>query len=168
MRAVRGIRKPLVRKPQSRQDIAAKAGEPSETTQGPCYRPICGGTMRLCDDLYFQCDLCRITIDKGLYLAWLQGEADLEANDDYSFFDHPDYDDVYDEEGDWVRCTNFGCDAVIKYRSDNQYVCPRCDEVIPRAEFFDHIGAEPLGEKCLTCDEKYPSCKEFCVVYGHD
>lgn len=64
------------------------------------------------------------------------------------------YDDVYDEDGDFVNCI---CGGTIKWK-DGVYICPDCGEVLNRAEFFNHIGAEPPGPECLTCANLYPGC----------
>lgn len=126
-----------------------------------CYRHICPGTMFLDSGKYYICDTCGISVMKESRLAHERGEIDLEDGDDFDGV--PDYDPVYDEEGSEVPCEH--CGTVLKYH-DNKYVCPRCDRVMERKEFFEYIGAEPLGEKCYTCDDCYTYCKEYCDVYN--
>ncbi len=132
-----------------------------DTDNGPCYRHICSGTMYLEDDVCFVCDTCGMSVAKELYLEYLNGNVDLEDGDDFE--DVPDYDPVYDEEGQDVPCPD--CMTPLKYH-DEQYTCPRCDIVMTREEFFSYIGAEPLGEKCMSCNENYAYCKEYCELYS--
>ena len=69
--------------------------------------------------------------------------------------DDEDYDFVYDEEGNEVPCDL--CDGRIAFEN-GKYVCPYCEQIFTRAEFFNYIGANPPGDKCLTCTELYPGC----------
>lgn len=62
---------------------------------------------------------------------------------------------VYDEEGRSVTCPV--CGAEIVWENDN-YICWNCKTVMRRDEFFDYIGVEPAGPKCITCDTIYPGC----------
>lgn len=64
------------------------------------------------------------------------------------------YDDVYDEDGDFVICA---CGEEIKWK-DGVYICPNCGQTMTRSEFFNYIGAEPPGPECITCDNLYPGC----------
>ncbi len=132
-----------------------------KVTSGKCYRHICPGTMTLESNICFICNYCGTSVAKESYYEWIKG-ADLEYGDDFENF--PDYDYVYDEDGNDVPCNEYHCESYIKYH-DGQYVCPYCDKVMTRMEFFDYIGAKPLGEKCLICDNNYPSCKEYCELY---
>lgn len=65
------------------------------------------------------------------------------------------YDDVYDEEGNFVYCDY--CNSELKWK-DGIYVCPNCGQTMTRSEFFNYIGAEPPGPECITCDNLYPGC----------
>lgn len=64
------------------------------------------------------------------------------------------YDNVYDEDGDFVHCV---CGGTIKWK-DGIYICPDCDETLSRLEFFNYIGANPPGPECVTCMNLYPGC----------
>lgn len=69
---------------------------------------------------------------------------------------------AYDEDGDSVECEHCGQQIVFK---GGDYYCPECDEVIDREDFFDMIGADPPGDECYTCDNKYPGC--IICPYGY-
>ena len=66
-----------------------------------------------------------------------------------------EYDDVYTEDGDIVTC-DF-CGEEIKWKN-GEYVCLDCGQEMSRDVFFNYIGAEPPGDKCITCNELYPGC----------
>lgn len=84
----------------------------------------------------------------------------------FDFLFTNNYEAVYDEEGGDVSCPNVLCDDGEICWKDGEYVCPYCGTKMTRAEFFDWIGAEPPGPKCLTCDNLYPGCT-YCP-YGYD
>lgn len=67
------------------------------------------------------------------------------------------YSDVYTEDGDAVICENCGCDIMWNDET-GEYMCPWCGHQLSRVEFFDYIGAEPPGSRCITCSELYPGC----------
>lgn len=68
---------------------------------------------------------------------------------------YAEYEDVYDENGDTVRCDSCGFDIHWK---DGVYVCPSCGRIMSREVFFDYIGATPPGPRCIDCDNLYPGC----------
>lgn len=78
--------------------------------------------------------------------------------------EHAEYDDVYDENGGAVYCE---CGAEICWR-DGVYICPQCGKTMSRQTFFDYIGAKPLGEACLRCDNLYPGCMSCPYGYLND
>lgn len=78
-------------------------------------------------------------------------EEELEIGSEY----HSIYDEVYDEEGAGVYCD--WCHSEIIWK-DGQYVCSGCGQVMERKDFFNYIGAEPPGPKCVTCSDLYPGC----------
>lgn len=76
--------------------------------------------------------------------------------DEYGF-DFPGYDEVYDEFGGYVPCDGYRCNAKVMYH-DGRYECPKCGKIFDRQDFFNYIGANPPGPKCVTCDNLYPGC----------
>ena len=70
-----------------------------------------------------------------------------------------------DEEGHTVEC-DF-CGTEIRFDDKKQlWVCKECGAEITRVKWFDWIGANPPGKKCLTqCNENYPVCKIDCPYY---
>ena len=74
------------------------------------------------------------------------------------------FDEAYDEEGDWVCCPNCGDQMYFK-DSENIFVCLACGYEMERQDFLDYIGADIPGEECRTCSQKYPSCLD--CEYGY-
>ena len=72
---------------------------------------------------------------------------------------------AYDDCGNAVLCDI--CGAEMKWnRKHQEWYCPNCGQVMNRAVYFNHIGAEPPGLDCLTnCHENYPFCKKNCERY---
>lgn len=75
---------------------------------------------------------------------------------------------AYDEEGDIAVCDI--CGAEMRWDQGNdEWYCPECGQIMNRAIYFNHIGAEPPGADCLTnCCENYPFCKKICDRYSID
>ena len=72
----------------------------------------------------------------------------------------------YDENGEEVLCDI--CDeGVMRWNEDaGVWVCDECGRTMTRQEYFDWIGANPPGKKCLnSCCENYPFCKKYCCEY---
>lgn len=65
------------------------------------------------------------------------------------------YEMVYDEDGYTINCDI--CGSEIKWK-DGLYVCPECGNIFHRADFFNYIGANLPGPKCIECDSIYPGC----------
>lgn len=65
------------------------------------------------------------------------------------------YEDIYDEDGNFVICDI--CGGEMKWK-DNECVCPECGRRMDRETFFDYIGAEPPGPECAGCENIYPGC----------
>lgn len=72
---------------------------------------------------------------------------------------------AYDEHGDAAACDICGTD--MKWDPIRRaWYCPGCGQIMTRALYFNHIGAEPPGLECLTnCCENYPFCKQYCTRY---
>ncbi|MCM1363412.1 MAG: hypothetical protein NC215_00310 [Ruminococcus sp.] len=75
------------------------------------------------------------------------------------------YEEVFDEDGNSVNCDR--CDGLMTWH-DGQYVCPECDRVMSRREFFEYIGSTPPGPKCETCGNLYPGCTDCPHGYIED
>lgn len=77
---------------------------------------------------------------------------------------------AYDEEGNEAVCDI--CTEPLRWGPVmGRWTCPGCGREMSRANYFNHIGAEPPGEDCLTaCQENYPFCKKICERYSipHD
>lgn len=75
---------------------------------------------------------------------------------------------AYDENGDSGICDV--CGQELKWNPIKQeYECPTCGQEMDRAAYFNHIGANPPGQICLTgCNENYPYCKKYCPHYEID
>ena len=67
------------------------------------------------------------------------------------------FEEAYDEEGDWVCCPNCGDQMYFK-DSENIFACLACGYEMERQDFLDYIGADIPGEECKTCDSLYPGC----------
>ena len=91
-----------------------------------------------------------------------------------------EYDDIYDisaeddwmngaytEDGDEAVCDRCG-EALHWNLLERYYECDSCGQVMDRAVYFNHIGASPPGEACITCNENYPFCKKYCLEYEID
>lgn len=76
--------------------------------------------------------------------------------------EHAEYDDVYDERGNFIYCD--ACGEEIHWKN-GIYICPYCGKTMSRAAFFEYAGIEPRGEKCLTCEDLYPGC--IVCPYGY-
>lgn len=72
------------------------------------------------------------------------------------------YEDVYDEEGNFVYCDY--CNSLLTYK-DGIYICRDCGQTFSRSEFMNFIGAEPPGPECATCSNQYPGC--IVCPYGY-
>lgn len=75
---------------------------------------------------------------------------------------------AYDETGDRSVCDI--CGQELKWNPiDQKYECPDCGQEMNRTVYFNHIGANPPGQICLTaCNENYPFCKKYCPHYSFD
>lgn len=75
---------------------------------------------------------------------------------------------AYDEDGMAAVCDV--CGEEMKWSpSERNWFCPSCGRDMGRAEYFNHIGAEPPGSRCMTnCSENYPACKLMCPWYEID
>ena len=118
--------------------------------KGPC--PRCNKISMVLDNKYscYYCPDCGYTEDWHLYLKSLIDCSGNQLDD----FDES-YEDVFTEDGDDVVCDI--CGKEIKWK-DGKYICPNCEQEFSRKEFFNYIGAEPPGKKCITCKELYPGC----------
>lgn len=69
---------------------------------------------------------------------------------------------AYDEEGNDAVCDI--CANELKWNPQSaRWCCSSCGQEIGRADYFNHIGANPPGEACVTdCDRNYPFCKKTC------
>ena len=74
----------------------------------------------------------------------------------------------YDETGDAAYCDL--CGEEMRFDENGRvWVCPGCWNVMNRVQWFNHIGANPPGHKCISqCSENYPICKRWCTVYEID
>jgi hypothetical protein len=72
---------------------------------------------------------------------------------------------AYDEDGDQVYCD--ACGDELKWNPESRtWQCKGCGNTKSRIQFFDFIGANPPGKKCLSqCMENYPFCKDGCPIY---
>lgn len=72
---------------------------------------------------------------------------------------------AYDENGDDAVCDICGTD--LKWNPEKRiYYCRGCGQEFSRVGYFNHIGANPPGPKCVTqCWENYPFCKKYCLEY---
>ena len=72
---------------------------------------------------------------------------------------------AYDEDGEQVYCD--ACGDELKWDpADRCWRCEGCGNQKSRAQFFDFIGANPPGVKCLSqCRENYPFCRKSCPWY---
>jgi predicted RNA-binding Zn-ribbon protein involved in translation (DUF1610 family) len=93
--------------------------------------------------------------------------------DDYFEIYRVDADDewrngAYDESGNVAVCDI--CGAEMRWDQGLcEWYCPECGQLMNRSQYFNHIGAEPPGRKCLTnCCENYPFCKKYCDRYKID
>lgn len=150
------------------QDINAPdtmAGIRGTITSGDC--PYCHATnsMEYNGKDFFFCPKCNCGLPEDEYYNWYLGgpfELDFE-NGDFPY-DHTVYSDVYTEEGETVRCLS--CGAEIKWKDETyQYICPNCEEIMGRTDLFNHIGADPPGLECATCNNLYPGC--ISCPYGY-
>lgn len=75
---------------------------------------------------------------------------------------------AYDEDGNDAVCDI--CLGALRWDpSRRQWHCPDCGQIMDRALYFNHIGAEPPGAECLrSCGENYPLCKRHCERYPID
>ena len=75
---------------------------------------------------------------------------------------------AYDENGDAALCDI--CAAELKWNpKTREWICPGCGQTMSRADYFNHIGANPPGLECLTnCGENYPFCKKTCERFTID
>lgn len=75
---------------------------------------------------------------------------------------------AYDEEGGQVHCD--ACGEELRWDSQNRsWRCVNCGYERTRIKYFDYIGANPPGPKCLAqCMENYPLCKRWCPWYKID
>lgn len=106
----------------------------------------------------FVCSKCNEAVSENMYYRWAAGYP-VDLTDEYGRpWCDSSYEDFYDEEGDiaLVRCDHC-LNGFVRWK-DGQYICPECGEIMPRAELFNAIGVEPLGPKCVTCDELFPGC----------
>lgn len=121
---------------------------------GDCI--YCNGrnTMKYDGSICFVCSKCRRSTHEDIYYRWVAGYS-IEFEGD-KFYDES-YEDVWTEDGDVVNCDELYCNGEIRWR-DGQYICPECGQIMSRAVFFNHIGADPPGKECVTCNELYPGC----------
>lgn len=75
---------------------------------------------------------------------------------------------AYDEDGNSVNCDI--CDGELKFNKRKCiWCCSDCGREMNRDLYFQYIGAEPSGEKCLKqCKTNYPFCKKKCKYYSID
>ena len=72
------------------------------------------------------------------------------------------------EDGDSATCDACG-DEMRFDEEDRVWRCVSCGNWMNRAKWFNHIGANPPGKKCLLlCRENYPLCKRWCRWYKID
>ncbi len=88
-------------------------------------------------------------------ITYKKGDEDYEEEFKTGTEYHSIYDEVYDEEGAVVICDLCGSEMIWK---NSQYICSGCGQVMERSVFFNYIGAEPPGSKCVICDNLYPGC----------
>jgi hypothetical protein len=72
---------------------------------------------------------------------------------------------AYDEDGEQVYCD--ACGEELRWDPAMRcWRCGGCGNLKSRIQFFDFIGADPPGEKCLSqCQENYPFCRKRCPWY---
>ena len=74
----------------------------------------------------------------------------------------------YDENGEQVYCDVCGEEMSFD-NLERDWKCDSCGNVKSRAAWFDYLEASPPGIKCLTqCQENYPLCKKWCLLYDID
>ena len=102
--------------------------------EGPCYRENCGGTMKYVDGIYV-CSWCGIASMPEPYDKWLNEGAKYNDSDDDDYEGVPGYEELYDEDGDYIYCPNC-VDALAPLKlHDGEVVCPRCGRVYTLDEF---------------------------------
>lgn len=75
---------------------------------------------------------------------------------------------AYDEMGDQAVCDICG-EEMVWDPARRVWLCDTCGREMNRAAWFNHIGAEPPGSRCLSqCQENYPLCKQWCTWYEID
>lgn len=106
--------------------------------EGPCFRENCVGPMIYEDGIYI-CKNCHLGVEEHIYISWIESGAD--GNDDLedSYEDVPGYEELYDDEGEYVFCP----DCVLNRSAytplklwNNEIVCPRCGRKVSRKEFY--------------------------------
>lgn len=72
---------------------------------------------------------------------------------------------AYDEMGDQVYCD--ACHDELRWDPRSRtWRCKQCGNEKSRVAFFNYIGADPPGAKCISqCQENYPLCKRTCGWY---
>ena len=73
---------------------------------------------------------------------------------------------AYDEYGNQINCE--WCKEELHWNPETRkWFCKECGREYSRAEWFNYIDADLLpGPKCLSqCEENYPMCKHWCMLY---
>ena len=107
--------------------------------EGPCYRENCIGPMKYVDGIYV-CANCGLASLPENYISWLKAASFSNDSPDDDYVGVPGYDELYDDEGNYIFCP-YCYDSMTPLKlKDDQVICPRCASTMTWDEFDNYIG----------------------------